>query len=875
MDELYVIAKEKHSDIIGVCESWLTPEMPVEPYLLPGFHPPLRRDRNHKRGGGVLCYVRENIPTKVWNDLIDPEIEAVWVTLYPKMLPRSFSVVSVCVVYHPPGADNNKLTRYIYNCCDHIIQKYPRSGLIIMGDLNSYKPGPIQASYDFKQLVKDKTFLTKTLDKVLTNMHELYDRPEVLAPIGSLDRGHGVVCCSPNGRYSARACLSTHTVRDQRPCNRLRLGRAVAQFPWHQIYHLDSCEAKFDFFQHNMSTLINKHMPLKTVTRSTMDPPWITDRFRELVEQRNAAYRDHLASYGYLKKAVRKMARQLKARFYLQAMASLKSTDHGKWWQIAKKLTGKANKGDGALVSLAKSDCGGDLKELAGRINNFFISVSADLPALTDNDCPEIMNHDPQFFVEPDDVLHKLLKIDITKASGPDDIPSWLLRDLAGVIAQPLCSIYNASVKEGFVPRVWKAANVVCIPKKNPPTSIQSDLRPISLLPVIAKHLEYHVGRQIWDIVAPKLRQNQYGGVKGSSPVLALIDLLHGWHEAAANKQLVRIMLLDYKKAFDHVSHLLILKKLQKYGVPNNLLRWVWAYLKDRQQRVRINEQYSEWRHVSGGVPQGSWLGPVLFIIVIDDLDVDGANVLKFMDDTTVTEVVPHTSTSKMQNHLLQVEQWSKENDMILNPHKTKELVINFRRTANPPPVKTMDNQDIEQVSHSKLLGVTIQNDLKWTVHIDTTLVKASKRFHFLAALKRCKCSQRDLITYYVATIRSVVEYAAPVYHAGLTKQQSEEVESIQRRAMKLIFPEKSYGEALSESKLQPLDVRRRATCRDIFVRMQDSSHRLHKLLPEICHTNYNLRNKRRFSTSNMSTRRQCSEFINYCLNNFNSTLIV
>jgi len=564
------------------------------------------------------------------------------------------------------------------------------------------------------------------------------------------------------------------------------------------------------------------------------------------------------------------MSRELKACFYQQAMASLKNSDNRKWWQITKKLTGKGNKCDGALISLAKADCDGDLSKLADDINSFFVSVSADLPVLTDDDCPKLGEDVNQIYIEADDVLNKLLKIDITKATGPDDIPSWLLRDLAGTLAAPLCSIYNASVAEAYVPDVWKTANVVCVPKQNPPRNIETDLRPISLLPVVAKHLEYHVGSQLWEIVAPKLRQNQYGGVKGSSPVLALIDLLNGWHTAAADKQLARIMLLDYRKAFDHISHTLILKKLQNYGVPTPLLRWVWAYLKDRRQRVRIGDKYSGWQHVGGGVPQGSWLGPVLFIIVIDDLDVEGANILKFMDDTTVTEVVPNASLSQMQDHLHKIEQWSLENNMVLNPRKTKEIVINFRRTPNPPPLTTMDKQDIEQVTSSKLLGVTIQSDLKWGIHTENIVAKASKRFHFLAALRRTKCTERDLLSYYVATIRSVVEYASPIYHAGLTKQQRDDIEGTQRRALRLIYPDKSYDEALNDSNLQSLDARRHDACKDLFSQLQNSTHRLHKLLPDACKTDYNLRSKRRFSASNVNTKRQCSEFINYCLANFN-----
>ena len=301
------------------------------------------------------------------------------------------------------------------------------------------------------------------------------------------------------------------------------------------------------------------------------------------------------------------------------------------------------------------------------------------------------------------------------------------------------------------------------------------------------------------------------------------------------------------------------------------MVHWVWANLKDRQQRVRINHHYSEWKHVIGGVPQGSWLGPVLFIIVIDDLDVDDVDVLKFMDDTTVTEVVGKASDSKMQRHLHQVELWSRENYMILNPRKTKEICINFRHTPNPPLLKTSDDHEIERVASSKHLGVTVQCNLKWSDHIDELVTKASKRINFLLAIKRCKCTEQDLVHYYIASIRSVLEYAAVVFHAGLTKQQCDDLESIQRRTLRVIFPQKTYDEALVDGKLQTLETRRCEACKDLFTKMQNSEHRLHKLLPEPCIKNYELRSRQRYSTCNVATNRQCSEFINVCLANVNS----
>ena len=205
----------------------------------------------------------------------------------------------------------------------------------------------------------------------------------------------------------------------------------------------------------------------------------------------------------------------------------------------------------------------------------------------------------------------------ISKAPGPDGIPNWVLHDLAGLISGPVCAIYNASLREGFVPEVWKSANVTPLPKVAPPKDIKSDIRPISLTAILAKHQEAIIGGYILTALGSKLDPRQFGGIKGLSTTHALVDMLHHWHSMIHSGESVRILFLDYSKAFDLVDHTLLIDKFHRLGVPEILTRWLSGFLRDRRQRVKLGQDVSEWLTLKGGMPQGSWLGPLCFILFI------------------------------------------------------------------------------------------------------------------------------------------------------------------------------------------------------------------------------------------------------------------
>ena len=337
-----------------------------------------------------------------------------------------------------------------------------------------------------------------------------------------------------------------------------------------------------------MTCLIDLHLPKRCVRRHTSDKPWVTDYFRQLIRQRQRAFLSgNFILYRRLRNKVIRTAKSIRSSYYLEQLSSLRYCDPRRWWKHTKVLTG-LGKTSSNLHAMANSLCGGDLSTLAGKVNSFFESVSGYLVPLGAGmvplDCPVPMH----YIVNSETVSKLLSEINVNKAIGPDDIPSWILRDHALTLAHPICTIFNASIREGYLPAIWRSAIVIPIPKVNPPRIISKDLRPISLTAVLSKQLEKIIEGWMLDYIVDRLDVNQYGGLRVLSTTHALVDMVHTWLLTTEERKASHVVLLDYRKAFDHVDHTVLVTKCKSYNLPNFIIRWLSAFLFDRSQRVRL-----------------------------------------------------------------------------------------------------------------------------------------------------------------------------------------------------------------------------------------------------------------------------------------------
>ncbi len=240
-------------------------------------------------------------------------------------------------------------------------------------------------------------------------------------------------------------------------------------------------------------------------------------------------------------------------------------------------------------------------------------------------------------------------KLNPHKAFGPDHLPNWIFKEYSYLLALPVMKIINAFYHEQQLPAIWKKANVSPLPKKKSVSTLEYDLRPISLTPCISKVAEEFT---VQDYVKPAILDiidtSEYGAIPNSSTTMALISMLHHWViNADGNGATIRTILFDYRKAFDLIDHSILVKKLGKLNIPRSVINWIIDFLTQRKQRVKLaNSCYSEWGHVRSGVPHGTKPGSWLFILMIQDVDMNSPYLWKFVGDSTTSEVLPKGNVS-------------------------------------------------------------------------------------------------------------------------------------------------------------------------------------------------------------------------------------
>ena len=452
-----------------------------------------------------------------------------------------------------------------------------------------------------------------------------------------------------------------------------------------------------------------------------------------------------------------------------------------------------------------------DKMKIANKFNEYFINTSK----LFDTSNKTISNN-----VKVDDYLNQSIltefkfvfinKCQLDKivqdlnpkqSKGVDNISTYILKKVYPSIWQPLLFLINYSLKYGEVPDSLKIANVIPIYKKDEHTDF-SNYRPISILPAFSKIFEKCVQNQLYQYFKNNklLMNSQYGFQKNCSTEMAVIDFIEYIKTEIGKKHLPIGIFLDLSKAFDTVNHSILLKKLKYYGIHNTELNWFKSYLSNRSQYVTVDSFKSDLKSIISGVPQGSILGPLLFLIYINDLNYvsNFFKAILFADDSTLGTSIcfekypmkvhktcnKHGQQSLINNELKKIMTWLRVNKLSLNIKKTKFMIFhNPQRQirSNDIPKIYIDNIEIEKVDEFNFLGIYINKHCTWKNHIFCISKKISRNIGLLSKLKFL-LPKHCLKLIYFALIHSYLNYGILLW--GF---EAKNIFKLQKKAVRII----------------------------------------------------------------------------------------
>ena len=581
-------------------------------------------------------------------------------------------------------------------------------------------------------------------------------------------------------------------------------------------------DAKWSYFKNIIISVTDNYVPKSKPGR--VQPKWLNNEVYRLIKEKHKSWnkyrRTRLADdwniYVSIGNRTTYIIRTSKKEYERKIAKGMKANPKCFWNMVREKTKVKTG------VSDLETKDGEKITEIdkkAKCFNDYFVSVFTkenlvNIPTFDDKPFGTILESININKVR----VNKLLKgLSIDKSPGPDRIHNRVLNETTDLITHPLTTIFNDSMRSGNLPSEWKLADVTPIFKKWKKTD-PNNYGPVSLTSPSCKLLETMIRDDIIKHLEEKnlLSKEQHGFRSGHSCNTQLLEVVHDWAEAAELLYPVDIVYLDYQKAFDSVPHERLLNKLYAYGIRGIILTWIRNFLINRTQRVTVCGVSSNQANVTSGIPQGSVLGPLLFLIYVNDLpEVVKSTIKLFADDTKIYRVIKSDRDSAiLQNDLLDIMKWSEKWQLPFNLTKCKVMHLGSQNKEfkyNLGERKQNGEQlNLETVTEEKDLGVRFDDKLNFIGHISEVVSKGNQRIGLVRRNFHIIDNEMFLLIY-KSLIRPVLEYCNTVW-TPIYKKDSRSLEQVQRRATKLVknIRDCDYPTRLRLLKLPSLVYRRR-----------------------------------------------------------------
>ena len=789
-------------DIISLCETSLDDNTVVPENALPGysFHP--LNNPTGEKNGGVGIFYKESLPLKIRDDLSFDECLVTELKFGHKK-------IFFTVFYRNPKhqASSDEFLKFLLDF-EHLhksLQAEKPYATFFAGDIN----GHTQAWYPEGDTNAEGAKLDELFSSL--NLHQIIDEPThffrddcapscidiVLTDQSNLVMSSGVrPSLDPTVKHQITFCKLNFKIppppkfrRKLWHFNRAKLDpikKSISEFPW--ISHLDRLKNpthQVRLLNETILNIMSNFVPNETKTFRPSDPPWFNKDIKYSLKKHNKLYKKYKEN-GYSVNGktlmenseydVNKIILEAKEKYLQNQGAKLAdpSTSQKTYWKI---LNGFLNKCKVPRIPplLVEGNFVTECKEKATIFNDYFAKQCT--PFQTGSTLPPLIYHTNQrlsvFDITTNEILDLLKVLKSNKANGPDEISVSMIKLCGEDLCKPLQLIFKNIIKTGIFPDQWKEANVTPVHKKKD-KQVVSNYRPISLLPIFAKVFEKIVFKNLYNFLIANnlITKNQSGFTPGDSGTNQLLSLIHDIHLAFDDNSCleVRSIYLDMSKAFDKVWHEGLLHKLKQNGIDGNLLGLLKNYLSNRRQRVVLNGKMSDWAPIQSGVPQGSVLGPLLFLIFINDLE-DGiiSQIKFFADDTSLYSVVrdPAKSARELNHDLEVINDWAKQWKMSFNPDPTKpaeEILFSHKRKPIIHPPLFFNGVEVKRVTEHKHLGLILDPLLNFAAHFKEKMAKARKGIGLIKHL-RAYLPTNVLDQIYKMHVRPHLDYCDFIYH--------------------------------------------------------------------------------------------------------------